>query len=221
MTATTPAADPKAPPQGRVQHWAVVIGAAATVLGTTIALLAYCAQRDGTGADPVADRTITATPPATPPGPPPAPPPSRDTGLAVSTLELYGGGSRLKELPRDLAGDSTLSDALVIGCPSNQSDDLVSEVTFETALRYHSFRATVRAYHESGGSRSVRLTVFPDPQDLRPGAVGGGAATEMTFPFGQTRAMTADIEGAFYLRLRVECDLPDGYVFLIGAEVVS
>jgi hypothetical protein len=216
MTVTTPASDPKTARQHRVQLWAVVIGAAATVLGTTIALLTYCTPDGGTGAGPGADRTATATPP----GPPPPPPPA-DQGVAVdlSTLELYRGGSRLDELPREVADEPALRDALVISCPSNQSDDLSSEVTFETALLYHTFRATIHAIHDA--QVPLGLTVFPDPQDRLPGAAGGGEPEdEVTLLSGQTRQVVADIEGAYYLRLRVRCESPGGHIALTGAEVV-
>jgi hypothetical protein len=131
---------------------------------------------------------------------------------------LYQGQSRLGELPRDRADDPALRDALVIECPSNQSDDLESEVTYATRLQYHTFRATVHAIHDA--QVPVGVTVFPDPEDLRPGAAGGGEpADEVTLLSGQTRHLVTEIEEAYYLRLRVRCELPGGHVALTGAEV--
>jgi hypothetical protein len=221
MTVTTPDNDPKAARQHRVQHWAVVVGAAATVLGTTFALLTYCTPDAGTGTAPGADRTVTAAPPGAPRTPSPPPPPSADRGgvtVDLSTLELYQGRSRLGELPRDRADDPALRDALVIECPSNQSDDQASEVTYATRLHYHTFRATVHAIHDA--QVPVGVTVFPDPQDLLPGAAGGDEPPdEVTLLSGQTRDLEVDIEEAFYLRLRVRCESPGGHIALTGAEV--
>lgn len=210
-----------------VLHWSTLIGAAAAILGTLIALLSYVLPREAGGADqpgtskPVTRTTVSGDEQSPPPGSSATPGTPATERTHLSALEPVAGVARLVPIPRELEDNPAHDNALVIACASNQTGDEQSEVVYATRLRFYAFKATMYAYRDPPDDLRAELEVFSDPEDRRPGATGGGGVADRTqLEFGQTGEVSATIDQAFYLRLRVVCEKPGGYVILTDASLL-
>lgn len=210
--------------RGRFRHPGWIAGgvvAAATAVMAVVAVLDYARTPDGssaslgTGPSAVAAGPSTARP-SEPAGPSRGTDPPADTQLA--DLTLVSGSSRLAPLPDELAGGPGYERAVVIACPSNQTGDQISEVTYETRYLYSTLDAELRPYRDPADDVLVNLRVFSDPQDRQPGAPPPGEAHLEQLRMGDVRTVDGvDVGDSYYLRLRVECEKPGGYLVLAGA----
>jgi hypothetical protein len=195
----------------------IQIGAIATAVAAVFAGLAYCRPPDaGRAVSPVVPEASTsaARPPASSAGEPAG---AEVTYLA--DLEPDRGRSALTDLPPALAGEPGYDNSIVVECPTNQTGDQISEVAYETRNRYVTFEATLRPYRDPPDDVLVELQIFSDPQDRDPGVPPGGEPSLVQLPMGQDRSVSATIDKAYYLRLRVVCVKPGGFVILVGASV--
>jgi hypothetical protein len=142
-----------------------------------------------------------------------------DDPTYLDSLQPTAGYANLARLPRGITGKPGYGRAITIACPSNQTTDLVREVSYELGGRYHEFRATLFAYRQPADRVLVDLRLFRDPVDRMPGGGTGAEAYHGRLSVNETRNIVADMEGAYYLRLRVECGKPNGYIVLVDAAV--
>jgi hypothetical protein len=196
----------------------IEIGAIAAVVTTLIAVLAYCrppgvevvsppeAARTGNDANPVPPSSASGNETA-----------SRVNYLA--NLQPIRGHARLAQLPTELADDPSYVRSIVIACPSNQTGDQISEVTFETRNRFTTFQATLRSYRDPPDDVLIELHVFSDPPDRDPGVPLGGTPQSFQLRVGESQPISTAIEKAYHLRLRARCEKPGGFVILTSALV--
>jgi hypothetical protein len=191
----------------------VAVTAVATVVLAVVAALAYVWPRDAEGTDDVA----TAPPVAPDPAATASQPPTGGTAPTeyLADLTPVTGGSRIVPLPEELEGAPGYERAVVIACPSNQTGDENSEVTYETRRRYETLGAALRPYRDPPDDVLVNLWFYSDPEDRLPGAAPPGDPHPEQLRMGEVRTVQeVDISDAYFLRLRVECQLPDGYMIL-------
>jgi hypothetical protein len=112
--------------------------------------------------------------------------------------------------------------SVAIACPSNQTGDQSSEVTYETRGRYRDLETTLHPYYEPRDDILMSLEVFPDLPDHAPDTTAGRAPDTVQLRVGQEeRPVSFRIDDAYYLRLRVRCEKPGGYLILGGALLRS
>lgn len=197
------------------------LGALAAIVSAVIAVLTYC-QVGRTGGD-------GATPPVVP-----ASGATLSSSAQASSEDLPSGEvvyltsvapdrglTRVTELPAALHSQEGYDNALVISCPTNQTGDQMSEVVYEARNRYGTFAAILRPYRDPADDVRVELQVFSDPLDRDPGAPPPGDQGRFQLAMGQSEAISVTISDAYYLRLRVLCEKPGGYVILANASVTE
>jgi hypothetical protein len=142
--------------------------------------------------------------------------------LDSGVITAQAGGDRLAELPRKLRGGASYTDhPLAIRCPSNQTGDESSDVTYALRGHYVSFDATVRPYYPTSADQRSATYVYAiagitqRDGDLSTAIVGQQLRASPTTP----AAMSADVDGAQELTLRVKCSDPDGIVVLTDARL--
>ncbi len=124
-------------------------------------------------------------------------------------------------LPRALAGQPEYERSVVVSCPSNNSSDRQREVTYRLQRRYVSFTTTVHPYFASADDRdsnvyAYALTSVREIDDTITRTVKG---TQFEARMGTPRELTADVDGADQLTVRVRCEFPGGFVVLTGATL--
>lgn len=215
------------PPLGTV---GAVIGIVVSVLGLLVAVGQWLYPHDGsdkpdekvaatvTTSAPVVPASVVATSTAA------AAPITATTAVAAPSgtplASLPKEAGAVAALPRALKGKPGYEDALVIACPSNQSDDKTRTVTLLLNGRYLDLTATVQAY-------------FPDDAKLRASvtAIGmwrerDGTLTDKPLSAvaaqGQTTAtLSGAVDNAEKLRLQIACDLPTGFAIIKGGRLTE
>lgn len=211
----------------RFRHPGWVAGgviAVATAVLAAVAVLEYARAPNAGGASD----SPPATSPAVSHGLDPAGPagstalPGPGTGTPLADLTPVSGAARLALLPEELNGEARFERAVVIACPSNQTGDRISEVTYETRHRYATLDAELRPYRNPPDDVLVNVRFFSDPQDREPGAAPPGEPYLRQLRMGEVDTVrNVGIGAAYYLRLRVECEKPGGYLILTGAVLRS
>jgi hypothetical protein len=198
--------------------------AVATVVMAVVAVLEYVRPSDTLGtSDTATTRPVVpdGSSSASQPDPTGEPDPTGRTDPPAATnladLTLVSGASRLAPLPEELESEAGYERAVVIACASNQTGDQISEVTYETRYLYSTLDAELRPYRDPPDNVLVNLRVFSDPQDRQPGAPPPGEPHLEQLRMGEARTVEGvEIGDSYYLRLRVECEKPSGYLILIG-----
>ena len=139
----------------------------------------------------------------------------------LDTLLPVAGQPRLRALPSALSGQPGYERAVVIACPSNDTGDQASEVTYETRSRFTQLSATLRPYREPADGVKADLFVFEDNADRKPGGPPGTKPTQVRVIMGDAGIVSASIGNAYYLRLRVVCEKPGGFMILAGARLLD
>lgn len=194
------------------------MSAVATVIAAVFAWLTYC-RPPATGGDERLPSPGAAGATTGRPGSSPA------TGAAAATVTYLAdlrpdrGQARLAELPSALSEVDGYQNSVVIACPSNQTADQISEVAYETRNRFSTLRATIRPYRDPADDVLVELQIFSDPPDRQPGVPAGGQPYVAQVRMGDERPIATAIDKAYYLRFRVVCEKPDGFVILTDASV--
>lgn len=202
-----------------------VVMAFATAVMAAVAVIAYVRPPDSGGrTEQVADPTAAATASRTPGGPGPTGGPGTIVGDGASEetdlagLTLISGA--LAELPAELADEPGYERAVVIACPTNETGRRINEIVFETRYLYSTLNADLHAYRDPPDSVLANLWLFSDPQDRDPGAPPPGQTHFEQLRMGATRELRGiEIGESYYLRLRVECEKPGGFVVLTGAAL--
>lgn len=152
--------------------------------------------------------------------------PPAATRIYLDTLPPIIGADRRKELPRDLAGEPEYARSIVIACPSNESDDTASEVTYQLSGRYLDFEASIHV-HVPAEDLDARPELGTSHVMVTPVLVtaesNGRLATATRSPTlaspGKPAPTTARVDGALRLQVRVECQSPRMLVILAGATL--
>jgi hypothetical protein len=195
---------------------AALVGAA-TVLGALFTTLAYCAPRDPGSAAGTGDRDRIERPTPTPV--PHLPEPMTSPSVThLKDLTLVAGAARLAPVPPELRDQPGSDQAVVITCPSNQTHDRMSEVTYELRRRFDTLTAIMDGHHDAEDAVLVELQVFADPEDREPGSTAA-APHQVQLRTGQSRELSVDVSGAYFLRLRLLCEVTGGSLVLRGAAV--
>ncbi|GAA1752939.1 hypothetical protein [Luedemannella helvata] len=220
-----PAATPAPGRRPSLATIATVAGIVIPVLGLLVALGQWLLPREGGGDNPGTGNAAATGTPAVLPGSAatsnaaasaPATATATDaapTGTALSTLPREAG--ELTTLPRALAGKPGLEGALVIACPSNQSNDKVRTVTLLLSGRYLDLTATLRAYFPKDPKLRASLTAVGVWRE-RDGTSTYRTLGAVVAKGETTPTVTGALEGAEKLRLQVTCDLPTGHAIVTG-----
>ena len=216
--------------QARVVDQATVIGTVAGVLSLLVAIVALRGPFGGSDPKPVASGTtnVTATIPATP---------TRTTspitptaaGAADEFLDGPGfpaesGGSNLVSVPRAINTDGDYTNhPVTISCPTNETGDDHRDVTYLLRGNYLRFDAEVRPYYPPGSNTksptyvTAYIGVTQQNGDLCTEVAGSQQKATMTGP----QPLTASVEKAEKLTLRIQCSDPNGVIVLVGARLTT
>jgi len=212
---------------GPWQRWSGVATALGTVIalvGVLVAVLAWLRPQSPAGSRTPASPTWvspnevspiggTAPPTATTPLPADAGPVFLDNG----DFSPVAGGDNVVELPRGV----TASHAIAVTCPTNQSSDQASDVTFPLHGRYYQFDATVRPYYPKGADQqSVTHVTASTGTRQRDGTLTvAEVGSQKRATTAAPATLTAIVDNAETLTVRVECQDPDGTVLLTDARL--
>ena len=213
---------------GPLHRWSGIATVVGTVIGglsLIVALLAWWLPRQNSP-DPTSSSAGAATAGSTPirsaVQPPAGAPAVPQVFLDGGSLIPEAGTGRLTELPRVIRGNASYaSHPIAIKCPSNEADNQVSEVTYLLRGRYVQFDATVHPYYPPGSDQqaatyvtAVRAIMQRDG-DLNTTEAG----VQKRANLGMPAPLTAAIDNAEKLILRVQCGDPNGTVVLTDARL--
>jgi hypothetical protein len=140
------------------------------------------------------------------------------TMVGLESLPMQAGNANLTSLPKALREDQTYAGALVIECPTNQSTDKSREVTYLLRGQYSQFEARIQSSFTRSPDLRAVLTVVGVYQEID----GTLATRELSADLAATTQLSivsADVEKAEELILRVRCDEPGGVVILLGGQL--
>ncbi|MBW6436919.1 hypothetical protein KZ829_24560 [Actinoplanes hulinensis] len=222
---------------GRNRRWdagvrAGVISAAAGVLALIVALFAWLMPRQPGGDDPDGEkagrvatgkesdshRTLPTSATTV------SPRAKATTFLAGGAFHPESGATDLTEVPRTIRGKPGYTGhEIAIRCPSNETGDQTSDVTYLLLGRYAQFDVTVRPYFPAGTDQQAATYVSAMIGTKRS---DGGldttiAATQKTATPTASAELSAPVDHAEKLTLRIECGNPNGVVVLTDARLTS
>lgn len=204
-----------------------LIGTIAGVLSAAIALGAWWWPQSPPSGDarattdsnsPVATRATTA-------------PAGSTSGAVVQPVPAYldsagftaeSGLDNLVPLPRAIRGQTAYtSHPVAISCPSNQAGDQAHDVTWVLHGRFYQFDAEVHPWFPAGtdtGSATY-VTAIGAITQTDGQLVTREAGNQKSAFLGAPRPLSAVIDGAEKLTLRVQCGNPNGVIVLTNARV--
>jgi len=209
-------------------------GERATVLGTVFGFLALVVailtwqlpKQTAAGSDPTGSSTGAPAPPA---GKVTSSSPSTDGHphgseifIAAGALPLEAGGDRVTDVPRAVRDrDDYTAHAVAVKCPSNQTGDPFSDVTYLLQGRYARFDATVHPYYPAGSDQqsATYVTVMAAQRQRDDTLTTTNAGDQKRANPGTPATLTADVEHAEKLTVRVQCGNPNGTVMLTNARL--
>jgi hypothetical protein len=211
-------------PPGPWHRWAgiaTVLGTVIGGLGLIVALLAWLVPRqDKPAPSPTAaqtngsaQRTTAASTPA---------PASSAVFLDAGDFRPESGVDHLTGLPRPIKDKDGYRDhPLAIRCPSNQAGNLSSDVTFLLRGRYLQFDATVHPYYPAGADQQsvTYVTVLTDTRQVDNTLTTDEVASETHAAPNAPKPVSAAVDKAEKVTLRVRCEDPAGTIVLTGARV--
>lgn len=146
---------------------------------------------------------------------------TRSGGIYLDGLTPLSGGASLVPA-RDRPTAVTSADyphALVIGCPTNQSDDKVREVTYELRGRYVDLSATVRPHYGKDPEAVTYVTAFGGFRQKDGTMTRRELGTQYFATMNAPKDLAAEVRGAEELTLQVRCSMPDGVIVLESAQL--
>ena len=158
--------------------------------------------------DPTTTRTADAGSAA-----PPTPSGVPDEVVYLSGLAPQSGGANLTVLPRTLRGQPGYQHAVVIACPTNQSDDKERSVTYLLRGRYLDLSGTAVPAFSGDREATARVTVLTGLRE-RDDTMTWREQTARNSTMDKPAGVTAEVAGAEELTLRVQCSHPEGVVVL-------
>lgn len=141
--------------------------------------------------------------------------------VRLDTLAVEAGAANLGKLPRQLTGQPEYDRPIVIGCPTNSGADKQRDVTYRLQRRYLDLTSTVRPFFSSADERDGIVLVYAQVAIRQ----RDGTITRVTrgqqfdARMDNPQKLTADLEGADELTLRIQCQYPGGSVILTDATV--
>ncbi|MEU4240617.1 hypothetical protein [Actinoplanes sp. NPDC026619] len=215
-------------PPGPWHRWsgiATVLGTVIGGLGLIVALLAWLLPRQNdpaptpTTTTPATATQATATQAGTTSATTPAAP---AVFLDAGSVAVEAGKDRLVDMPRAIRGKNDYaSHSLIISCPSNQTGDQTSDVTFVLNGHYVQFDAEVHPYYPPGADQqsvtyvTARTGVRQKDTSLTTTDVARQANATST----AAKPLTATVDKAEKLTLRVQCADPGGTIVLTNARL--
>ncbi|WP_430788601.1 hypothetical protein [Actinoplanes sp. G11-F43] len=206
-----------------------VISAVCTALALIVALLAWLWPREPGGGkkDEKAAGTNPATATATATGTgtrPPAPAGGTVTPVFLnsSAFPPESGAADLVEVPRAIRGKAGWTGhEIAVRCPSNQTGDSTSDVTYLLRGRYARFDVTVHPYYPEDADRQAvtHVTAFVAVRTVDGGLDTTVAGVQKAATYTAEAGLSVSVEDAEKLTLRVECGDPNGTVVLTGARL--
>lgn len=163
----------------------------------------------GAATEPVESAESVAGPPAA-------------TYLDSAGFPPEAGGSDVVEVPRLIRGRAGYSShPVAIRCPTNQTGDQTSEVTYLLRGRYVQFDATVHPYYpaDSDQRAATYVTALIGIRQSDGSLDFTEAGTQKRASPTGPAALTATIDNAEKLILRIECGNPTGTVVLTDARL--
>lgn len=152
----------------------------------------------------------------------PSSPPAGTAYLDDGDFQPEAGGDRLTQVPRAISGQAAFSaHPIAIKCPSNNTGDDRSEVTYSLLGHYVQFDATVRPYYPPGvDQRSVTyVTATIGVRQTDGTLTTTDAGVQKRATPNAPGALTASVEGAEKLIVRVQCQYPGGTIILTDARL--
>ncbi|MFI7577086.1 hypothetical protein [Micromonospora sp. NPDC049497] len=141
-------------------------------------------------------------------------------GVHLDALPVQGGGANLVPLPRALQGRTGYDRAVTISCPRNTNADKNREVVYPLLRRYVDVTTSVRPYFpdDPQAKAYVSATISVRQADGTVNRLdrGGQEARQ-----NASAVLSADVEGADELTLRVRCESPTGLVVLTDAWLTA
>ncbi|MEH1013410.1 hypothetical protein V6U90_09885 [Micromonospora sp. CPCC 206060] len=202
-----------------------VLSLGVTVIGTLVGVLAWQLPKQQAG--PLATPPAQTAPalPATP-GPTTGVPTDPTTGASTGSrvyldaLNPETGAGYLRPLPRALA-DAGLTHPVTVACPSNNTGDRARSVSYPLRRRYLDFSVTLRPHFAAPEDREsvVRVTAVVGVKQVDDTMTRQVRGTRSASSASPSQPLTFPVEGADELVLTIECDVPDGHVVLVGAEL--
>ncbi|MFJ6166391.1 hypothetical protein ACIQH6_14860 [Micromonospora orduensis] len=204
------------------------VAVALTVLGVLLAAAALARDvfdwRVGPKA-PAATASTAGVAPAAPSAVTPdagsSPSSASSPSVRLDTLAVEAGAANLGKLPRQLTGQPEYDRPIVIGCPTNSGADKQRDVTYRLQRRYLDLTSTVRPFFSSADERDGIVLVYAQVAIRQ----RDGTITRVTrgqqfdARMDNPQKLTADLEGADELTLRIQCQYPGGSVILTDATV--
>lgn len=206
------------------ERWTVTVA----LIGVVVALGAWWFPQSPDSADDAgrASRTTTVKPsPQGSPvgdGPPTGAADPTATAADVTLLDTQSpesGAANLTELPRALAGEPGYDHPIVVTCPSNQTGDLVREVTYLMRGRYLDFAAEVRPYFDNVKDARAEVAVIAVEKQRDDSLTRRETGRESTTMTAAPAPLTAEVDGAEQLTLQIRCEDPHGVVALVAARL--
>ncbi|GAA2483616.1 hypothetical protein [Winogradskya humida] len=209
---------------------ATVLGTVAGILSLLVAFVAWQWPKSppGPGATDAGAAPSAAHETAAGPGPSSAPQSPSGPAPAASAEYLNGfaaesGGAFLVAVPRPVRGKDGWTDRpIAISCPSNQTGDQEHSVTYLLKGRYVEFRADVRPYYppDADERSATYVTALTGTRQRDGEVVTAEAGAQQRATAAQSQQLTATVDDAEKLTLRVQCGDPNGTVVLTGAVLI-
>ncbi|TDB71215.1 hypothetical protein [Micromonospora sp. KC721] len=205
------------------------VGLALTALGVLFAGTGLARDYfDVTSGDAEGEQQ-TAQVPSGPPGPPtptggvagtpgPTAAPSAPAGTLLDTLEVQAGAANLVELPRTLASQAGHDRSIAISCPRNTNADKHREVLYPLHRRYLELTTVVWHWFPDDPQAQAAVTVLTNTEQPD-GTFQRLERKVVAARHGASVPLTASVEGADELVLRVHCKWPKGVVVLTGTRL--
>ncbi|WP_123601151.1 hypothetical protein [Micromonospora sp. Llam0] len=205
----------------KISERLALAGLAATALGVIVAVFAWlfpvgqqAIPAPTASTDASATTSAATSPDATQGGSP-----ATTRVEYLSALPAHAGAGNLTDLPRELREIDGFEHAIMIKCPSNQSNDKVSKVSYQLFGRFDTFQATVRPHFDSQPDARMHVEVLVGERTRDGGLawdVGGG---QYQATAEQPGSLDAVVEGIQELEIQVQCQLPDGVAILVDAAL--
>ncbi|WP_127503553.1 hypothetical protein [Actinoplanes solisilvae] len=201
-----------------------VISAIVGVLALVVALLTWLVPREP-GDESPANAQVTAVSQAPEPTPQSAGQPPVNTATVYLTSDQFqpeSGADDLMPVPRAIKGKAGYTGhEMAVRCPTNETGDPTSEITYLLQGRYVQFDVTVHPYFPARTDQqavtfvTALIAVRRNDGGLDTRIAGDQKTSGPNRPAG----LSASVEGAEKLILRIECGNPNGTVVLTEARL--
>lgn len=210
-----------------------MVSAWLAAVSAVIAVLAWALPRTNSDASDKADQSQRQSAPgfsdparhgSTPPAPTAAGKSPAATVTYLDGIVPQAAGGNIVPLPRNLRDRvGFASHPLVIHCPTNETGDESSNVTFTLNGRYVRLDATVRPYYPDDADQQSVTHVLADVgiREIDAEMTTRQAGAQQRATPNSPAPLAAVVEHAQELTLKVACDDPRGLVVLTDARLTA